>query len=256
MKVPIVALDVALLTSGIQGAVVLSVFSSDLPNMSGFLIPRTVDATAVTFSEPDESVTRTSISRKEGSGNQNHSPTCKRPVIHIGDKINRITNKTNIVIDYLKTKPILGRISEVVEDVQKKIERLQMQLFDVLRINCLIPKVIRPFTPILEYFRCKFGLDDDQFMEAPACNEVMCEESLEEKFITNDRGPAPMTTMDLGAQTMSDCFEDMKEISYGARILAKVVRDKSCDDPKYKDICQELMDDDRIIMEETCKTPE
>ena len=234
----------------------MSVFSSDLADISGFLIPRTVDATAVTFSEPDETVPRTSISRQYGMDNQNRRPTCNRPIIHLGTKIGRFQNKTNLVIDNIKKKPFLRKISEIVEDTQQKIERFQMRVFDFLRINCLVPKVIRPFKPILDYFRCKFGLDNDQFMEAAACNEVKCEESLEDKIITNDRGPVPMNTMDLGAQTLSDCFQDMKEVRYGARVLAKIVRDKSCDDPKYQDICQELMDDDRVIMEETCKTAE
>ena len=232
----------------------MSVFSSDLADISGFLIPRTVDATAVTFSEPDETVPRTSISRQYNMDNQNRRPTCNRPIIHLGTKIGRFQNKTNLAIDNIKKKPFLQKISEIVEDTQQKIERFQMRVFDFLRINCLVPKVIRPFKPILDYFRCKFGLDTDQFMEAAACNEVKCEESLEDKIITNDRGPVPMNTMDLGAQTLSDCFQDMKEVRYGARVLAKIVRDKSCDDPKYQDICQELMDDDRVIMEEICKT--
>ena len=234
----------------------MSVFSSDLVDMSGFLIPRTVDATAVTFSEPDEAVPRTSINRQHNMDNQSRRSTCNRPIIHLGTKIGRFQNKTGAVIDNIKKKPILRKISEIVEDTQKKIERFQMRAFDVLRINCLIPKVIRPFKPILDYFRCKFGLDTDQFMEAAACNEVKCEESLEDKVITIDRGPVPMNTLDLGAQTLSDCFQDMKEVRYGARVLAKIVRDKSCDDPKYKDVCQELKDDDRVIMEETCKTSE
>ena len=250
------ALDVTLLTSGIAGAVVISVFSSDFPDVSGFLMPRTVDATAVTFTEPDELIPRTSISRQSASGSQQNSPTCNRPIIHVGAKVNRFLNKTTTFVDKLKQKPLVGKISELVKNAQEKIEHFQMRVFNALRINCLIPKMIRPFKPILEFFRCKFGLDADEFMEAAQCNEVRCEESLEDKIITHDRGPVLMNTMDLDVRTLSDCFGDMKEVKYGARVLAKIVRDKSCDDPEYQEICQELIDDNRVIMEENCKTTE
>ena len=105
----------------------MSVFSSDLVDMSGFLIPRTVDATAVTFSEPDEAVPRTSINRQHNMDNQSRRSTCNRPIIHLGTKIGRFQNKTSAVIDNIKKKPILRKISEIVEDTQKKIERFQMR---------------------------------------------------------------------------------------------------------------------------------
>ena len=93
-------------------------------------------------------------------------------------------------------------------------------------------------------------------MEAATCNEMRCEESMEEKQITHDLGPAPMTMMNLGVQTMSDCFGEMREIKYGARVLTKIVDDQSCSDPKYQQECEELMNEDRVIMEDTCATPE
>ena len=128
-----------------------------------------------------------------------------------------------------------------------------MQIVDKLRIGCLIPKLIRPFEPILKYIRCKLGLEEDEFMEAPRCDAMTCEESLEEQVITNDLGPPPMTMMNLEVQTMSDCFRDMKEIQYGARVLAKIVRDQSCDDPQYQEICKELMSEGRVLDEESCQ---
>jgi hypothetical protein len=39
---------------------------------------------------------------------------------------------------------------------------------------------------------------------------------------------------------------------YGARVLAKIVDDQSCDDPKYQQVCQEVMDQNRVIDEDGC----
>ena len=65
-----------------------------------------------------------------------------------------------------------------------------------------------------------------------------------------------MDTMNLDVQTMSDCFGNMREVEYGARVLAKIVRDGSCDDPKYLQICQDLLNENRVIEEENCRTSE
>ena len=124
---------------------------------------------------------------------------------------------------------------------------------DIRIIGCLVPKMIHPFEPMFRYLRCKLGLDGDEYMEAAQCNEISCDESLEEKVITNSR-PAPMIMMDLDVQTMSDCFGEMREIQYGARVLAKIVRDASCDDPQYQQICKELMNENRVIEEDGCRT--
>ena len=224
----------------------LSVYSSDLPE-SGFLIPRTVDATAVIFTEPDDEIPRTSISRKSTYGNTYHDSSCRRPIIHLGRKINQFTNKKD---------PIIQSIAKRFEKVRSRVGRIKMRLYDKLGIGCLFPKLIHPFEPILRYFRCKLGLEDDEYMEAAQCNAMTCEESLEEKIITNDLGPAPMRIMNLDVQTMSDCFDDMREVKYGARVLAKIVRDGSCDDPKYQEICKELMNENRVVDVENCQTIE
>ena len=222
----------------------LSVYSSDLAT-SGFLIPRTVDATAVTFTEPDDAIPRTSISRQSTHGNSHQQSSCSRPIIHLGRKINSVTNKN-----------IIKSISNKFEKVRSRIGRIKMSLYDKLGIGCLFPKLIHPFEPTLRYVRCKLGLEEDEYMEAAQCNAMTCEESLEEKIITNDLGPAPMRIMNLDVQTMSDCFDDMREVKYGARVLAKIVRDGSCDDPKYQEICKELMNENRVVDEENCRTIE
>ena len=140
--------------------------------------------------------------------------------------------------------------------VQEKIGRIKMRLYDKLGIACLVPKLIHPFEPILSYARCKLGIPADPYMEAAPCNIMACEESIEEKEITHDLGPPPMTMMNLGVQTMSDCFGRMREVMYGARVLSKIVNDESCDNPKNQQACQEAMDQDRIIDEDRCTTPE
>jgi hypothetical protein len=159
-------------------------------------------------------------------------------------------------ISLIKSHPKIEQFMKRIEKVQAKVGRIKMRAYDKLNIACLVPKIIRPFEPLLLYIRCKLGLDEDEFMEAAACNEMQCEESIEDKPITHDIGPAPMTMMNLGVQTMSDCFGEMREIMYGARVLSKIVNDKSCNDPRYQQECEELMTQDRVIMEDTCQTPE
>ena len=212
--------------------------------MSGYLIPRKVDATAVIFTEPEPASFRTSIARNSLYGVVNRDRRCNRPIIDLSQKISRLKNKTASFIDPVSLK---------IEKLTTKISSIKMQIVDKLRIGCLIPKLIRPFEPILKYIRCKLGLEEDEFMEAPQCHAMICEESLEEQVITNDLGPPPMTMMNLEVQTMSDCFGDMKEIQYGARVLAKIVRDQSCDDPQYQEICKELMSEGRVLDEESCQ---
>ena len=226
----------------------LSVYSSSLP-VSGFLLPRTVDSTAVLFTEPDIAVPRTSISRQSTYGDPHIDRSCNRPIIRLGAK-------NNTVEQNIKEKSFIKVIMKRVAKVQERIGRTKMRLYDKLGIACLVPRLIHPFEPILSYTRCKVGLDEDEYMEAAPCNVMACEESIEEKEITHDLGPPPMTMMNLGVQTMSDCFGQMREVMYGARVLVKIVNDESCDNPKYQQACQEAMDQDRIIDEDQCTTPE
>ena len=226
----------------------LSVSSTSLPQ-SGFLIPRTVDATAVTFTEPDVQVPRTSISRQSSYGQPHSDRSCNRPVIRLGAKINSITES-------IGEKSIVKAFMKRVAKIQERFGRVKMRLVDKLGIGCLVPKLIHPFEPILSYVRCKLGLDEDEYMEAAPCNTMACEESIEEKVVTHDRGPAPMTMMNLGVQTMADCFGKMRPVMYGARVLAKIINDQSCDDPKNQEACQEAMDQGRIVEEDQCTTPE
>ena len=218
-------------------------YSSDF-EQSGFLIPRTVDATAVIFTEPDEAIPRTSISRQSTYGNSHHNQACPRPIIGLGAKINQIKDrKSHLFSKQLKR----------LEKIRARFGAVKSRVVDKLGIGCVVPKIIRPFEPIFRYLRCKLGLEDDEFMEAAQCNAMRCEESLEEQVITNDR-PALMIGMSLDVQTMSDCFGEIREVTYGSRVLAKIVRDQSCDDPQYQQICQDLFNEGRVIEEDNCRT--
>ena len=244
LQVPVVRADVSLLTAGLNGAVVLSVYTTALAE-SGFLIPRTVDSTAVVFTEPDTEIPRTSISRQHPGSDSHNDPSCNRPIISLAPKVNTIT-----------THPLVKEVMKGVEKVQKRMATVKMTIYDKLRIGCLFPRMIRPFESILNYAQCKLGLNEDEFMEAATCNAMKCNASMEEKTITHDIGPAPMKQMNLEVQTMSDCFGEMHQVTYGARVLAKIVNDQSCDDPQYHDICKEVMNEGRIVEQERCTTPE
>ena len=50
-QIPSILADVAALIEGIEGGNILSIFSTSLEN-SGFLIPRSLPATAMVFTEP------------------------------------------------------------------------------------------------------------------------------------------------------------------------------------------------------------
>ena len=117
---------------------------------------------------------------------------------------------------------------------------------------------MRPFEPIFKYTRCLLGLnDDDNFMDTPPCEASSCTNpTLEEKLITRDRGFPNMDFMiEDQVSTMDDCFDDMEKVVYGSRVRATLVDNQSCDDPKYKQICDNLIEKNRILFEEDCKSP-
>ena len=211
------------------------------------MIPRTVDATAIIFTEPDITIPRTSISRKSSYGNSIPDRACDRQMIHFGKNNSRRKNRKS---------PLIDRVSEKLEKLRTKVRSIKTKMYDKVRLGCLFPKLIRPFEPIFEYIRCKLGLDEDEFLEAAQCNSIACEKSLEDKIITNDRGPPPIRMMKLQAQTLSDCFDDIPKVRYGARVLAKIVQDKACDDPDNLSICQELINEGRVLDQEKCQNSE
>ena len=106
------------MVSGISGAVVLAVFSSNLAE-TGFSIPRTVPATAVLFSEPNLDIPRTTISRRQSSSSHSLEPhSCPRPIIRLGQKIDN-AHKNSVKSDenceYLEFSASNVKLTEIGE---------------------------------------------------------------------------------------------------------------------------------------------
>ena len=222
-------------------------YSSDL-TPSGFLIPRTVDATAVIFTESVDTNPRFSLERQYSYENSYHNRACPRSRLKVQPY--PILQKEN------RKYPLLEKVSRQMKKVHTSIGRTKMRVATKLGIGCLVPKITRPFEPMFRYLRCKLGIKDDEYMEAAQCNTVRCEESIsEEKIITNSR-PTTLGMMNVKVQTKSDCFKDVREVKYGARVVAKSIRDASCDDPEYQQICQDLLNENRVIEEDGCRTKE
>ena len=155
-----------------------------------------------------------------------------------------------------RQSPLLRKVSRQIKKEHARIGRIKMRAANNLGIGCLVPKVTRPFETMFRYLRCKMGIKDDEYMDAAQCNAVRCEESIsEEKMITNSR-PTTLRMMNLDVQTKSDCFKDVREVKYGVRVLAKLIQDASCDDPEYQQICQDLLNENRVIEEDGCRTKE
>ena len=82
--------------------------------------------------------------------------------------------------------------------------------------------------PILEYTRCKLGLNEDGFMETPPCLDTSClEPNVQDRPISRDMGIPNFDFMAGKVSTLDDCFPDMEKIAYGARVIAKLVDDQS-----------------------------
>ena len=238
----IVAGEVGGLVGGINGATVLSVFSSSLSG--SFLIPRIIPATAALFSEPNIA----STSRQSESNLHPHS--CPRPVIRVGETLKRVQNKISPLTE------IYSRVSNRFSRIASKISTIKSNISERLRLTCLLPKIFRPFMPILEYTRCKLGLNEDGFMKTPPCQENSCvEPNVQDRPISRDMGIPNFDVMTEGkVSTLDECFPDMEKIEYGARVIAKLVDDQSCDDARYSSICQEALQENRTVSVESCQT--
>ena len=238
--------DVTVLTAGIEGAVVLSILSSAL-GTTGFLVERSLPATGIIFTDPEIPIPR---KRQESSSKipENTQEFCPRPKLPIGQTLNDV---------HQKFTPILNKIPEQITSIQSKISMMKTKLLDMLGLQCLFPILFHPFDPILTYFRCLLGLNyNDGFMSVPTCSSTICsQQEVEEQEIDHRLEIPPMETTDLAVRTMDSCFRSMKRVNYGTRVLVKLVDDKSCDDPKFEKECEELIAQDRVVMEDTCNTP-
>ena len=98
------AAEVSLLAAGLPGSVVVSVFSTALGANTGFVIPRTIPATALLFSEPDITLPGTSISRRSSSDASKTS--CSRPnSARKGSKHNHIDSTNSPIVAHKVFSP-------------------------------------------------------------------------------------------------------------------------------------------------------
>jgi len=85
----------------------------------------------------------------------------------------------------------------------------------------------------------------------------MCKKpNLENKPVTRDLGLPNIDhpTYEKVVTTMDQCFQDMDNVTYGSRVIVKLVDDQPCSDPKYESICEEQMNQNRVLFEEDCQT--
>ena len=242
---PSVFADVSVLTVGIDGAVVLSVFSTAL-EVSGFLVERSLPATAVIFTEPE--IPAPQRRQESPKTPQSTQESCPRPKIPIGKAITKVHEGFS---------PILNKIPEPIKKIHSNVGMLKTKMLDFLGLQCLFPRLIKPFSPLLKYVRCLIGLNfDDGFMTVPSCEEMICStQETEEREITHRLEIPHMETAVLSIRTMDSCFHGMKRIDYGTRILVTLVDDQPCDNPRFLDECKELMEQDRVVTEDECETP-
>lgn len=227
----------------------MGVFSSTVPGT--FAVPRTVPATAVLVAEPGISAT----SRQSAHPTAHRQQSCPRPIIPFGRKIKIAETKINPILD--RFSKITTPISNVQSKISNTFSSIKVKILEKLGLQCLFPKLLRPFEPMFKYVQCLLGLNEDGFMEPPPCNRSACMNTdTEDRVITHDRGLPNIDLMiDGKVSTMDDCFDDMEKVVYGGRILAKLVDDESCDNPKYEKMCQDLINEDRMLLEENCETP-
>ena len=240
-------------------------FSTALGANSGFVVPRTVPATALLFSEPDVTLPGTSISRRSSSNPTQMS--CSRPIIPLGSVVNKITSTVQTLPGWLlrnlsppllrpKVDTAIDQFTSTYAGIIGMVSMYKSAAVDKARLSCLIPTLRRPFEPILEHFRCKLGISENPYMEAPPCDPTICSSSeVEEREITMTKPIPSMVLMNISVETIDDCFNDMTKLVYGSRVLIKSVDDESCDDPRFSDMCQELLKKDKVIMEDSCKSP-
>lgn len=252
----VVLADVAALIAGIEGAVVLSVFSTELDGT--FRAPRTLPATAVLFSEPDPIVPRTSISRRSSTDSSDGPPPsfCPMPIIPTHAIIHGLKSSAQRVYERTIPGGLRKRFETIYRKgavVYSKFSLIKAKAWQDAQLGCLIPYLTQPFQPVLQYVRCKIGLDDG-FMEAPS-NCTMCTDpSQEDRTITNDLN-VPNIQDEMNVRTLSDCDPSMPTISYGVRTIIKIIDDEDCENPKNQELCLEIEKEGRIIDEDACEMP-
>ena len=101
----------------------------------------------------------------------------------------------------------------------------------------MIPKLGRPFEPILEHFRCKLGISEDEYMEVPPCDSTICSASeIEDRELTMNKPIPCMIFMNILVETIDDFFQDMTKVQYGVKAVINVLDGDSCDDPRLQEL--------------------
>ena len=131
--------DVSVLTVGIDGAVVLSVFSTAL-EVSGFLVERSLPATAVIFTEPE--IPAPQRRQESPKTPQSTQESCPRPKIPIGKAITKVHEGFS---------PILNKIPEPIKKIHSNVGMLKTKMLDFLGLQCLFPRLIQPLIEIVIY---------------------------------------------------------------------------------------------------------
>ena len=228
-------------------------FGSIAGSIAGsFVVDRSVPATAALFAEPDiPTVSRQSSSYQTSSQKGSSCPRKRMPMMR---------SMNNAYVSPVVTNPLerlTSRIKDRIASIMSITSSSKSKIYETLRLQCLLPRIMRPFEPMFKYIRCKIGIIEDDFMKTPPCIATAClKPETEDRTITRDLGIPNLDFMMEGkVSTMDDCFTDMKKTTYGVRVRAKLVDDVDCDDARYSSICKEVMDENRIIFEENCETP-
>ena len=254
--------EVSLLTTGLPGAVVISIFSTVLDGGSGFLVSRTLPATAVLFSEPELNVQGTYVSRQSTTA-QSQSSCSRRPIIPIGQKLTNFATSAQRLPPMLLKNVIPPLLRPMIDTAINRWSNLSIMLssykskvWEKLGLRCLFPRLRQPFEPILEHFRCELGISKDPYVEASSCNRTICRgDQVEVREITMSKPVPRMIDMNLAVQTIDDCFPGMRKLVYGARVLMKIIDDQYCGDSNYERMCTKLFEDKQVVVEEGCSTP-
>ena len=206
-------------------------------------MPRTLQTTAILFKE---SGPLSSTSRKYShSSSHSHQNRCQKPAA-----ASFKTVKENI-------HPITNTLSKIFQP----LSNLKSNLYRKLGLSCLFPKLLRPVQPAIESIRYSLGLGTYEerkgFIDSAPCSCNMCKNTnLENKPVTRDLGLPSIgyPTYEKVANTKDQCFQDMENVTYGSRVIVKLVDDQPCSDPKYESICEEQMNQSRVLFEEDCQT--
>ena len=211
-------------------------------------MPRTLKATAVLFAEP--SVTSIPNDSSHSIVSKQY-PSCPKPIAIVERKIKAAEEKI---------APVLNKVSKVLTPfarIHSTISKIGAVIVRKLRIQCLIPKLYRPFEPVFRYTKCLLGINSNKNMKLMTPSvATICQNPTEERMlITHSRGLPNLDSMIAGKiSTIDDCFSDIEKVLYGARVKVKIVDDEPCENPNYKNICQEAIEQNRVLFEANCQS--